>query len=224
MQLPKVCLFDAFGTLFQVTMPVAALDQETNGQGEALLNLWRKKQLEYTWLRGLMGAWVDFDQVTEDALNYATQTLGIQNDRLPEILMPIYRQPTIFDDVLICLAFLKEQDVKTAILSNGTPAMLQAGIQKTGLDQYLETALSASKAQTFKVSPKVYQMALNHFAVPQEEVWFFSSNAWDIAGASHFGLTTIWVNRAQQVFEELGTKPSAILGGLHEIQTIWPKK
>lgn len=200
----KVCVFDAFGTLFKVNLPSERLDDCTHGKGAVLLDLWRKKQLEYTWLRTLMHNWADFDQVTADALKYATESLELKNyKKLAELLMPIYRQPDCFEDVVSTLQNLKAQQISTAILSNGTPEMLAAGMKKTGLINLIDYVFSASSIQQFKVAPSVYQMVLDSLKIEASEVLFFSSNAWDIAGAKCFGFQTVWVNRNGQVFEEL---------------------
>jgi len=213
----KACVFDAFGTLFKVNIPSKKMDERTNGKGAILLETWRRKQLEYTWLRTLMNNWADFDQVTADALHYATQHLGLTNsEELAAFLMPIYRQPDCFEDVFPALQNLKNQQILTAILSNGTPEMLQAGIEKTGLINSIDYIFSASQVQQFKVAPAVYQMVIDTLNIQTSEVLFFSSNAWDIAGAKRFGFQTVWVNRSRQVFEELSVRPDWEIGGLLE--------
>ncbi|MEN0051199.1 MAG: haloacid dehalogenase type II [Bacteroidota bacterium] len=204
----KAYVFDAFGTLFKVNIPSEQLDDLTDGKGKTLLAIWRQKQLEYTWLRTLMNNWIDFDQVTADALKYAAQSLRLENyDALATLLMPIYREPECFEDVLPALQSLKIQSIPTAILSNGTPKMLATGIQTTALVDLIDYTFSASRVAQFKVAPDVYQMVLDKLNLQADKILFFSSNAWDIAGAKHFGFQTVWVNRNQQVFEELGVQP-----------------
>ncbi|MEM9847212.1 MAG: haloacid dehalogenase type II, partial [Bacteroidota bacterium] len=191
MQHSKAYVFDAFGTLFKVNIPIETLNRHTDGKAGRLLDIWRTKQLEYTWLRTLMDNWVSFDQVTLDALKYATESLDLRNyDALVEQLMPIYHQPDCFEDVIAALQQLKQQKVPIAILSNGTPEMLQAGIQKTGLQSFIDHAFSANAVQQFKVAPAVYQLVLDQLKIEAHEVLFFSSNAWDIAGARRFGFQT----------------------------------
>ncbi|MEM8525722.1 MAG: haloacid dehalogenase type II [Bacteroidota bacterium] len=213
----KVCVFDAFGTLFKVNIPSKRLEERTHEKGAQLLELWRRKQLEYTWLRTLMDSWADFNQVTADALKYATRSLGLNNyDELAALLMPIYRQPNCFEDVLPALQKLKEQEISTAILSNGTPEMLAAGVERTALTNFVDHIFSASSIQQFKVAPAVYQMVIDSLNIDRSEVLFFSSNAWDITGAKQFGFQTVWVNRNGGVFEELGVRPDWEIGGLLE--------
>lgn len=213
----KVYVFDAFGTLFKVNIPSKKLDDYTSGKGKELLAIWRRKQLEYTWLRTLMDNWADFDEVTADALRYAVQSLGLTNyHELASLLMPIYRQPDCFDDVHIVLSDFKTQGIPTAILSNGTPEMLEAGIEKTALSSLVDHTFSASQVRQFKVAPVVYQMVLDELKIKASEVLFFSSNAWDVAGAKRFGFQTVWVNRKRQVFEELGMQADWEIGALTE--------
>ena len=216
--LPKVCVFDAYGTLFSVTMPVEELDARTDGRGEALLNIWRQKQLEYTWLRGLMQAYVPFDRVTEEALTFAMRRLGISDAGLYELMMPVFLEPDIFDDVLPALEYLRQRDIRTAILSNGTLRMLEEGTQRTGLAPYLDHLLSADHVGEYKPASAVYFMVLEAFQVEPKDVCFFSSNQWDIAGAGHFGLPTAWVNRRGLSPEVLPPPPTYTLSSLADIQ------
>lgn len=220
MQGIKVCLFDAFGTLFKVKLPVNELDQLTNGQGARLLDIWRNKQLEYTWLRGLMGDYVSFDQVTEEALTYALREIKVEEPKVYDILMPVYRQPEAFSDVLPGLKALNQTGYKVAILSNGTKAMLEAGVTKTGISQLVSAVLSVEEVRTFKPNPKVYQMSADFFGLDKSAFLFFSSNRWDIAGAANFGFSTAWVNRNGLVPEVLGPRPTYTLSSLHELNSI----
>lgn len=214
----KICLFDAFGTLFKVKLPVEALDQLTGGKGTQLLEIWRSKQLEYTWLRGLMAAYVSFDQVTEEALTYAMRELAIEEPQVFDLLMPVYRQPEVFPDVEPGLKALHAAGYQLAILSNGTRSMLEAGVQKTGLGQFLTTIFSVEEVQTFKPSPKVYQMPVDFFGRPLTDFLFFSSNRWDIAGAATFGFSTAWVNRQALLPELIGPTPTYTYASLEELR------
>lgn len=209
-----VCVFDAFGTLFDLDIPLAELDNLTDGQGQQVLDIWRRKQLEYTWLRGLMDAYVPFDQVTRDALTYTMKTLNIHDNDLYQLLMPIYLQPRAFADVLPSLQTLRAAGHQTAILSNGTPKMLKEGAAKAGVIDNLDHLLSVEVVQTFKPAAAVYQMVLKTFNCSKQEVRFFSSNAWDIAGAGQFGLPTVWVNRKGGVPEELPQPPTYQINSL----------
>lgn len=216
----KVCLFDAFGTLFKVKLPVEKLDQLTKGKGVELLDIWRQKQLEYTWLRGLMDDYVSFDQVTEEALSYAMRELKVEKPQIFDLLMPVYRQPEAFSDVLPGLKALHSAGYKLAILSNGTKAMLEVGVTKTGLSQFISTIFSVEDVKTFKPHPKVYQMSADFFNLDKSAFLFFSSNRWDIAGAATFGFATAWVNRATLVPEVLGPTPSYELASLKDLSDI----
>lgn len=216
----KVCLFDAFGTLFKVKLPVDELDQLTDGQGNRLLDIWRNKQLEYTWLRGLMEDYVSFDQVTEEALTYALREIKVEEPKVYDLLMPVYRQPEAFSDVLPGLKALHQAGYQLAILSNGTSAMLEAGVIKTGINQLITAVLSVEEVRTFKPNPKVYQLSADYFGLDKSAFLFFSSNRWDIAGAATFGFSTAWVNRSQLVPEVLGPKPTYTLSSLEELNSI----
>lgn len=216
----KVCLFDAFGTLFKVKLPVDKLNQLTGGKGVELLDIWRRKQLEYTWLRGLMDDYVSFDQVTEEALTYAMRELKVEKPQIFDVLMPVYRQPEAFSDVLPGLKALHSAGYKLAILSNGTKAMLEVGVTKTGLSQFISAIFSVEDVTTFKPDPKVYQMSADFFSLDKSAFLFFSSNRWDIAGAATFGFATAWVNRATLVPEVLGPSPSYVLSSLNDLSDI----
>ncbi len=216
----KVCLFDAFGTLFKVKLPVDKLNQLTDGKGVELLDIWRRKQLEYTWLRGLMDDYVSFDKVTEEALTYAMRELKVEKPQIFDVLMPVYRQPEAFSDVLPGLKALHSAGYKLAILSNGTKAMLEVGVTKTGLSQFISAIFSVEDVTTFKPHPKVYQMSTDFFSLDKSAFLFFSSNRWDIAGAATFGFATAWVNRATLVPEVLGPSPSYVLSSLNDLSDI----
>lgn len=216
----RVCIFDAFGTLFKVKLPIAELDQLTDGQGARLLDIWRNKQLEYTWLRGLMQDYTSFDQVTEEALTYALREIKVEEPKVYDLLMPVYRQPEAFSDVLPGLKALHKAGYKLAILSNGTRQMLEAGVIKTGIRQLMTAVLSVEEVRTFKPNPIVYQLAVDHFGLDKSAFLFLSSNRWDIAGAATYGFSTAWVNRRQLVPEVLGPKPTYVLSALDELDRL----
>ena len=217
---PKACVFDAFGTLFSIRLPLKDVNEKAAGKGAELLDIWRRKQLEYTWLRSLMGAYVNFDVITKEALTFAMQSLGIEDDSLYELLMPIYRQPNCFPEVKPALQHLKARGIATAILSNGTLDMLQAGVQKTGLENLIDHLFSVEDVEIYKPDPKVYQIPLNRLRLHKEEILFFSSNAWDAAGAARFGLPTVWVNKTKQTWEQLGNQPTYEASSLADIREI----
>ncbi len=203
----KACVFDAYGTLFNLHLPSERLQAVAGDRSDALLDLWRRKQLEYTWLRTLMGRYRPFEQVTEDALRHAFATFGVDHPPLFEALMQTYWQPTPFPEVKDVLHQLRKRGLTTVILSNGSPALLKSGLKHAGLTDLLDYVLSAHTVSHFKVHPKVYQLAEDSLDLYPEELTFQSSNAWDIAGATAYGFTTVWVNRQGQPAEALDLEP-----------------
>jgi len=216
----KAAIFDAYGTLLDVNSATRRLVQsDTYPQLAAhetqLSAIWRTKQLHYSWLRSLMGAYVPFWQCTSDALDYALAETGLDGDSaLRNDLLALYRKIDAYDDAKRLLQELT--DVPTAILSNGNYDMLRDATQSAGIDSYLDKILSVEDVGIFKPSRKVYQMGCDAFDVKANEVLFFSSNGWDIAGARHFGYHTIWVNRTGQTQELLGDGPHHIVSDLDE--------
>lgn len=220
----KVALFDAYGTLLDVhsaTRQLVAtarypklIDKEAQ-----LSEIWRLRQLHYSWLRALMGAYVPFWQCTQDALDFAlAQTELSGDDDLRADLLQLYRRIDAYDDGLAILEALPS--VPCAILSNGNHEMLQDAVSHAGLAPLLDKILSVEDVGIFKPAPAVYQMGCDAFDVRPEEVLFLSSNGWDIAGARHFGFHCIWVNRSNQPPEQLGDGPHHIVSNLHEALAI----
>ena len=190
----RACVFDAYGTLFDVHSAVARLRARVGGQADALSQLWRTKQLEYTWLRALMGRHVDFWQVTGDALDYALARTGT-DPAVREPLMQAYLALDAYPEVPGVLRRLREGGLKTAILSNGAPKMLEAGARSAGIEALLDAILTVEDVGIFKPHPKVYQLAVDRLAIPPDQIAFQSSNAWDVSGAATFGLRAVWINR-----------------------------
>ncbi|MEM8909611.1 MAG: haloacid dehalogenase type II [Bacteroidota bacterium] len=213
----KACIFDAFGTLFNLSFPLDQIDQLTGGQGQTLMDIWRSKQLEYTWLRSLMQHYVPFDQVTREALDFAMAAVHCQDPMLPSLLLPIYEQAQCFPAVPAMLRDLREKGITTAILSNGTPSMLKAGAQNARIDALLGHIFSVESIGIFKPAPQVYQYALDQLALSAEEVLFFSSNQWDVIGASRFGLPSVWVDQHRQTRESLTPHARYVLKDLSEL-------
>jgi 2-haloacid dehalogenase len=202
MALPKAFVFDAYGTLFDVHSVIEA-GRAVTADPQALSTLWRQKQLEYTWLRSLMGRYEDFWAVTEAALRFALRRLGIAAaEAQVQALMDAYLSLACFPEVKAALASLK--GVRLGILSNGSPRMLEAAVRSSGLTASLERVLSVDAVKTYKPSPKVYDLGPRAFELAADEMLFVSSNAWDIAGAKAFGFLTCWCNRANAPMEELG--------------------
>jgi len=214
----RACVFDAFGTLFNLDIPSEKIDELAHGKGGELLSIWRRKQLEYTWLRGLMNNHVSFDQVTRHALTFAMKSVGTEEVELYDILMPIYKKAITFPEVKPMLERLKAAGIEVAILSNGTPDMLLAGAKNAGINHLIDHIFSVERVGVFKPSPKVYQLALDGLSMKKEELLFFSSNQWDVAGATFFGLPTVWVNKYDQVPEQLQESPKYIISSLAEVK------
>ena len=213
-------VFDAYGTLFNVHSVVAKCEQLFPGKGMSLSQLWRTKQLEYTWLRSLMRRYVDFNCVTADALKVACQSLElVYTDAALTELNQAYRTLQPFDDALDALRALREMhpSPKTAILSNGAPAMLNAVVRHNHLDAWLDAVLSVDAVGVFKPDPQVYQLAVNKLQIAPSRIGFVSSNGWDAAGAKAFGFTVFWVNRAGAPLEALGAEPDHVVRSLREI-------
>lgn len=213
----KGCVFDAYGTLFDIN---AATERCRDALGEAadpLAELWRSKQLQYTWLRSLCGAYVDFWHITGQSLDYAMASLGLDDPALRTRLMEIYFVLDAYPEVPGVLAALKAGGLRTAILSNGSPSMLIAAVRHAQLDDVVDDILSVDAVQIYKPHPSVYQLAVDHLRLPAEAICFLSANAWDAAGAAHFGLPAVWINRFHAQPEQLPGTPAAEIFSLNEL-------
>ena len=207
MESVRACVFDAYGTLFDVHSAVAGLRDRIGPKAEELSQLWRVKQLEYTWLRALMDRHADFWQVTGDALDYACARLGVDPAPIREPLMQAYRSLEAYPEVPAVLERLRRGGVKLAILSNGEPEMLAAGARSAGIERLLDAILSVEEVGVYKPHPKVYQLALGRLGARAGEAAFMSSNAWDVHGAACFGLRPVWINRLGAPRERLPEGP-----------------
>ena len=201
-------VFDAYGTLLKVNSNIQGLSKEEEELSNNIQALWRTKQLEYTWLNSLMGNFEGFNKVTNQALDYAFNFYKVENESLKQSILSIFDEPSAFDDSKAFLSSVKAQDLQTAILSNGVLDKLKESVRMAGIENEIDEILSADEVKIFKPSPKVYQIAVDRFNCSPKEVYFFSSNPWDIAGATSFGFTTIWINRKSLPFDELGVKPT----------------
>ena len=199
----RACVFDAYGTLFDFGSAAARCRDELGDNVSALTTLWRDKQLQYTWLRALQHRRADFWTVTGDALDYALETLGIGSPALRDRLMNLYLNLEAFPEVPATLKALKDRGLVTAILSNGTPNMLEAAVQAAGLAPVLDFVLSVEEVGVFKPDPRVYQLAVDRLRIPASAISFQSSNAWDAYAASAFGMRVVWCNRYGQRGERL---------------------
>jgi 2-haloacid dehalogenase len=210
--------FDAYGTLFDVHSVIALCNRKFPGQGAELSKLWRAKQLEYTWLRSLMGRYEDFWMVTESALVFACRNLGLAcPTETQRELMESYLRLDTFPEVKSALGMLRQH--KLAILSNGSPRMLAAAVESAGLKGVFADVISVDEVKIYKSSPRVYALASQHLAVPADATAFVSSNFWDIAGAKSFGFWTCWVNRGKLPEDELGLKPDVTVNTLDGLIT-----
>jgi 2-haloacid dehalogenase len=209
----RACVFDAYGTLFDVHSAVGGLRAKLGDRADALSQLWRAKQLEYTWLRALMGRHADFGQVTGDALDYALARTGIEPG-LRAALLQSYLTLDAYPEVPDVLRRLRAGGLTTAILSNGEPKMLKAAARSAGIDGLLDAMLSVEAVGVFKPEPRVYQLAVDRLGVPAAAIAFQSSNAWDVHGAACFGLRPVWINRQDAPPERLPGAPEHTLQDL----------
>ena len=211
------CVFDAYGTLFDVHSAVGRSGGALGDKAGPVSALWRQKQLEYTWLRSLMGAYVDFWQVTGAGLDYALAANGVEDAELRRRLMDLYLNLDAYPDVADALDRLRAGGKKTAILSNGAPNMLRAAVETAGLGGRLDAVLSVDELGTFKPDPRVYQLAVDRLGVAAERICFVSTNGWDAAGAAYFGFKVAWLNRFGQQPERLPGAPAAVIETLAEL-------
>jgi 2-haloacid dehalogenase len=206
----KAVAFDAYGTLFDVYSVGQLAEKLFPGQGNAISQLWRTKQIEYTWLRAMSGQYRTFWEVTEDGLVFTAQRLGLDlTDDKKRALMEQYNKLDPFPENLEVLKQLKGMGVRMAILSNGNPPMLEAAVKSARMEGLFEALLSVDSVKSFKTVPEVYRLGPDHFKLSAPEIVFVSSNGWDAAGATWFGYTTFWVNRAGNPTEVLGVRPVA---------------
>lgn len=188
-------VFDAYGTLFDVHSAVAKHAHRIGPAAEAMSEIWRARQVEYSWTYSLMGRSTNFWELTRQALDYAMARFDVQGDELRADLLASYLKLSAYPEVPPVLRRLREAGKRVAILSNGTHAMVQSAVEAAGLAEYVETVLSIDQAGIFKPSPRVYQLVVDELGVPARQVSFQSSNPWDAAGAGSFGFQVVWVNR-----------------------------
>jgi len=216
----QACVFDAYGTLFDVHSAVGKHRQRLGNIADQVSSVWRTKQLEYTWLRSLMRRHADFWQVTQDALDFAFDMYTVKDLELKKDLIEAYLQLDCYPEVPESLSELKSRGFKIAILSNGTPKMLEAAVRNSRLETMIPEIFSVEKAGVFKPDPRVYQIAVDELNVKPEEIAFQSSNAWDASGASAFGFKVAWINRFGQSPERLPGKPDVEIQSLSELPAL----
>mgnify|MGYP003949031083 FL=1 len=210
------CVFDAYGTLFDVHSAVRR-DSNQIKESEAVSALWRAKQLEYTWLRSLMGRYVDFWQVTADALDFALETYGISDTVIRQDLLQAYMTLSCYSEVPDVLDRLKRKGIRCAILSNGSPQMLSSAVKNSGLSEFFDAVISVDMISQYKPDPRVYRLAVDELKVEKSKIAFQSSNAWDAAGANAYGFNVVWVNRFKQKPERLNTSVDIELTDLEKL-------
>lgn len=203
----KACVFDAYGTLFDFAAATRRCRDMLGADLDKLTVLWRDKQLQYTWLRAIQGRHADFWQVTGDALDYALETLKIDRPSLRDRLMDLYLKLEAFPEVPDVLRRLKAAGLKTAILSNGSPMMLDAAVRNAAIHELLDAVLSVEEVGVYKPDSAVYRYAVDRLGVPPEQICFLSSNSWDAYAASAFGMRVVWCNRYGQRPERLPGQP-----------------
>ena len=210
----SACVFDAYGTLFDVGNITRAASVELPDRWQALAQLWREKQLQYTWLRALAGHHADFWQVTGEALDFALASLGIQGDAMHARLMDEYLCIAAFPEVPEVLLQLRARGLRLAVLSNGTPAMLAAALANSGIAPLFEAVLSVEEDGVYKPHPSVYALAPRRLGVAADRICFVSSNGWDAWSARAFGFRVLWCNRSGQPGERLPDEPDGQIADL----------
>jgi 2-haloacid dehalogenase len=215
----KTYVFDAYGTLFDVHAAVRRYAAEIGPDGQALSEIWRAKQLEYSWVRALMGAYVDFWQLTEQALDYAFARVPSADRSFRDRLLEAYWHLDCYPEVPAVLRALRGEGARLAILSNGSPAMLEAAVRSAALDAVLDDVVSVDAVRTFKTAPAVYEQVATAWRLYPDAISFQSSNRWDIAGAAKFGFRTVWINRGGQPDEYYDYPPALILPSLEGLLT-----
>lgn len=214
------CIFDAYGTLFDVAAAARIAAEEPGRERFAehwpqIAQNWRLKQLQYTWLRAVMNQHCDFWDVTQDGLDWALEAEGLGADKdLRERLLQLYWELEAYPEVPKMLAQLKDKGLNTAILSNGSPAMLDGAVQSAGIGALLDDVLSVESVGIFKPAGAVYDLVCGRFGCVRDEVLFVSSNGWDAAAAAGYGFTTAWVNRAGEPVDRLPARPHTVLQDL----------
>lgn len=219
------CIFDAYGTLFDVAAAAREAAEEPGNEAlrdtwQTLAGQWRDKQLQYTWLRAIMKDHTDFWHVTQDGLDWAMETVGLSDPALRERLLALYWELSAYPEVPEMLGALKTAGYATAILSNGSPDMLSGAVESAGLEDVLDDILSVEKVGVFKPDARVYDMVGARFRTTPEQVLFVSSNGWDAAAAAAYGFRTVWVNRAGVPMDRLPARPAHVCSDLSDIPNL----
>ena len=212
----KAIIFDAYGTLFDVNSAAEKCKDKIGDKWEGFANYWRTTQLEYTWLRSLMKRHKDFWQVTEDSLDKSMKAFSIDPSMKSELLN-LYRVLSPFKEVPETLKILKEKNFKLAILSNGTPSLLDELVKSNNLDNLFDDLFSIEDVGIYKPDSKVYDLPIKKYKIEKNEVAFLSANTWDVSGGGNYGFNSIWVNRNKSIFDNLDYKPHTEIENLSEL-------
>ncbi len=212
----KAIIFDAYGTLFDVNSAAEKCKDKIGDKWEPFANFWRTTQLEYTWLRSLMNRHKDFWQITEDSLNKSMMTFNI-DPKMKGELLNLYKVLSPFQEVPETLKTLKEKKFKLAILSNGTPSLLNELVKSNNLDNLFDDLFSIEQVGIYKPSSKVYDIPIKKYQIEKNEIAFLSANTWDVSGGGNYGYQSIWVNRNNNIFDNLDYKPNHEIKDLSEL-------
>ena len=212
----KAIIFDAYGTLFDVNSAAEKCKDKIGAKWEGFANFWRTTQLEYTWLRSLMGRYKDFWQITEDSLDKSMKTFNIDASMKNELLN-LYKVLSPYKEVSETLKKLKEMNFKLAILSNGTPSLLKELVESNNLDDLFDDLFSVEEVGIYKPNSKVYDLPIKKYKIKNNEVAFLSANTWDVSGGGNYGFHSIWVNRNNNIFDNLDYKPTHQVKDLSEL-------
>ena len=215
----KAIIFDAYGTLFDVNSAAEKCKYKIGDKWEAFANYWRTTQLEYTWLRNLMKRHKDFWQITEDSLDKSIRVFKIDNSMRDELL-DLYKILSPFEEVPKVLKSLKEKNFKLAILSNGTPSLLNELVRSNNLNNLFDDIFSIEEVGVFKPDSKVYDMPIKKYKIEKSEVAFLSANTWDVSGGGNYGYNSIWVNRNNNIFDKLDYSPQNEIKNLNDLLDI----
>ena len=212
----KAIIFDAYGTLFDVNSAAEKCQNKIGDKWESFANYWRTTQLEYTWLRSLMKRHKNFWEITQDSLDKSMRVFKIDNSMRNELL-DLYKTLAPFKEVPGILKQLKEKKYKLAILSNGTPELLDKLIKNNNLENYFDDIFSIEDVSIYKPNSKVYDMPIKKYSFEKKEILFLSSNTWDVSGAGNYGYNSVWVNRNRNIFDNLDFKPNFEIEDLSEL-------
>jgi 2-haloacid dehalogenase len=215
----KACVFDAYGTLFDVNSAAAKCKEKLGSKWEGFANAWRTTQLEYTWLRSLMKKHKNFWGITEDSLDHTMETFKIKKEMRNELL-DLYKKLSPYPEVKKCLDGLKSKNIKIAILSNGTPDLLEMLVESNNIKNYFDGIFSIESVGIYKPDSRVYEMPVKKYDCKPENICFMSSNTWDVSGGGVFGYNAVWVNRSNKVFDKLSYKPKYVINNLEELLKI----